>query len=59
MSFIKQAIHLNGSSVHPVHQLKLCTSCKDKRVPEGGIDLGPGRWFCAACWAKRAMSRKS
>lgn len=59
MSFIKQSLALNGSSVRNVHQLKLCSSCKDERVPEGGIELGPGRWVCAVCWAKRAMSRKS
>lgn len=58
MSFIKQAIRLNGSSSSPVHQFKFCTQCQADRVPEGGISLSPSRWVCAVCWAKRAMSRK-
>lgn len=59
MSFTKQAIRLNGSSNRPVHQLKHCTKCDSERVPEGGIELKPGRWVCAVCWSKRAMARKS
>jgi formylmethanofuran dehydrogenase subunit E len=59
MSFMKQAIQLNGSSKSPVHKLKHCAKCESERVPEGGIYLSPTRWVCAVCWAKRAMSRKA
>lgn len=58
MSFVKQQIHLPGGIKQPVHQPKVCTKCSELRIPEGGIEMGPGRWICAACWAKRAMVRR-
>jgi transposase-like protein len=30
--------------------LRLCSKCEQKRVPEGGIDMGRGRWYCAGCY---------
>lgn len=58
MSFVKQQIHLPGGLKQPVHRPKGCTKCGEMRIPEGGIEMGPGRWICAACWAKRAMVRR-
>lgn len=33
-----------------MNKLLHCTCCDRDRVPEGGVQLGPQRWFCAACW---------
>lgn len=30
--------------------LRLCFKCKQEKVPEGGVDVGPGKWKCAECW---------
>lgn len=30
--------------------LRGCTKCKTDKRPEGGAELGPGRWYCATCW---------
>lgn len=57
MSFVKQQITIGNSNKQPTHPPKTCSKCEESRIPEGGIDLGPGRWVCAVCWAKRA-SRK-
>lgn len=43
---------LNGSARNS-HPLRLCDKCETKRIPEGGVQLGPGRWYCAACWVKK------
>lgn len=58
MSFVKQQLQLKAAT-RPVHQLKLCTKCEEKKQPEGGIDMGRGRWVCAACWTHKATRRKS
>lgn len=58
MSFVKQGINLKGNVSQPVHRFKLCDQCETKKPPEGGMDMGRGRWICAACWTKRAAARK-
>lgn len=57
MSFVNQQIQLKAAA-RPVHQLKLCAKCETKKPPEGGIDMGRGRWVCAACWTHQATRRK-
>ena len=51
-------INLNGSARHS-HQLRFCDKCERKQPPEGGIQMGPGRWYCASCWLKRKHKEKS
>lgn len=58
MSFVNQQIQLKAAA-RPVHQLKLCAKCETKKPPEGGIDMGRGRWMCAACWTHKATRRKT
>lgn len=58
MSFVNQQIQLKAAA-RPVHQLKLCAKCETKKPPEGGIDMGRGRWVCAACWTHKATRRKT
>ncbi len=36
------------------HRFKICAKCKQNRPPEGGIEMGPERWYCAGCWTLRA-----
>ena len=43
---------LNGSSRN-THPLKLCDKCETKKPPEGGVQMAPGRWYCAPCWVKK------
>lgn len=57
MSFVKHQITLGAQHKQPLHTYKTCSKCEQQRIPEGGIELSPGKWICAACWAKRA-SRK-
>lgn len=61
MSFVKQRIELPNSANTAVtaHKFKLCAKCEEKKPPEGGIDMGRGRWLCAACWTRQATRRKS
>jgi len=35
-----------------------CTNCERTRIPEGGVQVGPQRWFCAACWHAFHRRRK-
>jgi hypothetical protein len=28
------------------------------RVPEGGIDMGPQKWICGACWMLKINGKK-
>ena len=30
--------------------MRLCFKCNRERVPEGGVDVGPGKWKCVDCW---------
>lgn len=55
MSFVQQKIHIG--SKQPIHQLKHCDKCDDKRPPEGGIQMNPTKWYCARCWTKRVTVR--
>jgi hypothetical protein len=41
-----------------LHPLKFCDKCETKRPPEGGIQMGVGRWYCASCWLKRNHKEK-
>lgn len=34
-----------------------CVGCKRKRLPEGGCDLGYGRFKCSECWRNEAAIR--
>jgi len=60
MSLINRHIYLseNQTPKQPVHQFKHCSKCNESRAPEGGIDLGPGKWYCANCWALKAIKNK-
>lgn len=33
-----------------MNKLLHCACCDRTRVPEGGVQLGPRRWYCASCW---------
>jgi hypothetical protein len=41
---------------NPVLKMKTCSKCEQKRIPEGGIEVGP-RWYCARCWMRRSASK--
>ncbi|CAB4136542.1 hypothetical protein UFOVP312_13 [uncultured Caudovirales phage] len=58
MSFVKQNINLNGNLKQPVHRYKFCDQCETKKPPEGGVQVRPTRWVCAACWVRKATPRK-
>lgn len=56
MSFVRDRLDMpGGRPPQPAHQFKLCSRCGQSRPPEGGVEMGPGRWRCAACWVKRAV----
>lgn len=57
MSFVKNQLNIGAKNKQPSHVYKQCSKCDEERVPEGGIEMGPGRWICAVCWARRT-SRK-
>jgi formylmethanofuran dehydrogenase subunit E len=58
MSFIKHHINLGREQKAPSHAYKPCSKCGETKVPEGGIEMGPGRWICAVCWARRTSRRQ-
>jgi hypothetical protein len=60
MSFVKQQLHMPNSTNgnRNAHPLKLCAKCEEKMPPEGGIDMTPRRWICAACWIRRPTKKK-
>lgn len=31
---------------------RLCSRCGHNTPTPGGIELKPGRWYCASCWIK-------
>lgn len=31
---------------------RLCSKCGHKTPTLGGVELKPGRWYCASCWVK-------
>ena len=53
--FVKQQLDIG--SRQPIHQLKLCNKCEEKRPPEGGVQMTPAKWYCAACWTKKVTVR--
>jgi hypothetical protein len=58
MSFVTKQLTLN-SPPPPSHQFKTCAKCEQSKPPEGGIDMTPTRWICAACWVAKASKRKT
>lgn len=56
MSFVKHGANLPGSPLSHKYPLKRCSRCDEDRVPEGGIDMSPTKWVCAACWVRRSAS---
>lgn len=40
------------------HPFRLCSRCEEKKPPEGGVAMGPGKWVCAACWLYRMRGGK-
>lgn len=57
MSFVKSPLKLQDTQ-RAVHPFKLCNKCEEKKPPEGGMDMGNGRWMCAVCWTHRATRPK-
>lgn len=57
MSFVRSRIALPTSGKH-VHAFRYCSKCDEHKAPEGGIEMAPGRWLCAACWTRRAIGGK-
>lgn len=53
--FVAQQLTLGNKQ--QMHQLKHCNKCDEKRPPEGGIQMSPTKWHCAACWTRRAIRR--
>lgn len=47
-----RSMSLNGTPAN-LHQMKFCDKCETKQPPEGGVQMRPGRWYCAQCWLKR------
>ena len=54
--FAKQQLEIG--SKQPVHKHKLCNKCEEMKPPEGGIQMNPSKWHCAACWVRRVVVRK-
>jgi hypothetical protein len=53
--FYKQQLTLN--SEQPVHKYKQCGKCSEMRAPEGGVEMSPTKWVCAACWIGRTTKK--
>ena len=53
--FAQQQLEIG--SKQPTHQFKQCDKCDEAKPPEGGIQMSPNKWHCAACWALRASRR--
>lgn len=59
MSFVRKQLTLNSAlPPRPAHQFKLCGRCSQSKPPEGGIDMSPAKWICAACWTRKAVVRR-
>ena len=59
MSFVRRQLFLNGGNPpQPSHQFKVCGKCSESKPPEGGINMTPTKWICAACWTRKAVVRK-
>lgn len=61
MSFVKNQIMLPNTVTRErnAQVFKLCSKCEKEKPPEGGIDMNPTRWICAACWVTRVTRRKT
>jgi hypothetical protein len=59
VSFVNSQIKLPNSGIHNSGGLRTCDKCVKERVPEGGVEMGPGRWHCASCWTIRQTRRKN
>lgn len=55
MSFTTKRMELPGS-LKPAMPLRMCSKCDRDRIPEGGIEMGPGRWICHACWNRKTSA---
>lgn len=59
MSFVNSRLDLPRTPTQqPVHKFKHCNKCNDMRPPEGGVQMNPTRWHCAACWTVRATTKR-
>ena len=38
--------------------MRECCKCKRDRIPEGGIETGPGKWKCVYCWRASTFKTK-
>jgi hypothetical protein len=38
--------------------MKLCSRCLLDRLPDGGVQMTPVKWFCQSCWLKFSLGRK-
>lgn len=54
--FVKQQLDLGGQQPN-TQRFKQCDKCDVSKPPEGGIQMSPSKWYCAACWALRATRR--
>lgn len=57
MSFVKNPIAMRETPRN-ARPFKLCDWCETRRAPEGGMDMGNGRWMCAVCWTHRVTRPK-
>ena len=53
--FVKRQLQLGDKQ--PLHKYKLCNKCEELRPPEGGVQMNPSKWHCAACWTRRVIGR--
>lgn len=49
-------VHLKGSTVDK-RPLRQCAKCEADASQGGGVELGPARWICSACWKARNLKR--
>jgi hypothetical protein len=57
VSFVKHQVSLKGSRING-QKFKLCNKCEEKKPPEGGVQTGPQRWYCAVCWVAKMKGKK-
>ena len=57
MSFATQQIAMTGSAING-NKYKLCHYCEEKKLPEGGVQLSPRKWVCAACWVDKLKAMR-
>lgn len=58
MTFARIPVQLPGSA-KPSRSMRECDHCKHQRDQAGGIELRPGRWLCASCWAIRLQKKRN